>query len=66
VTFHQGSDRPARYSTNAILAAVRALADACEIEPYATDLNFSLNAPEGATEDIVVGTVEPTMPRRQG
>lgn len=27
----------------------RALADACEIEPYATDLNLSLHAPEGAT-----------------
>ena len=66
MTFHQGSDRPARYSTNAILAAVRALADACEIEPYATDLNLSSHAQEGETEEIVDGTVEPTMPRRQG
>ena len=64
MTFQQGSDRPARYSTKAILAAVRALADA--FIDHATDLNFSLHAAEGATEEIVDGTVKPTMPRRQG
>jgi hypothetical protein len=32
VSFHQGPGRPAQYSTKAILAAVRALADAHEIE----------------------------------
>ena len=64
MSVHQGSDRPARYSTKAILAAVRALADACI--DHATDLNFSLHAAEGATEEIVDGTVKPTMPRRQG
>jgi uncharacterized membrane protein YccC len=41
MSVHQGSDRPARYSTKAILAAVRALADACI--DHATDLNFSLH-----------------------
>ena len=61
MSVHQGSDRPARYSTKAILAA---LADACI--DHATDLNFSLHAPEGATEEIVDWTVEPTMPSRQG
>jgi integrase len=52
--------------TGALLhkAAVRARADACI--DHATDLNFSLHAPEGATEEIVDWTVEPTMPRRQG
>jgi hypothetical protein len=34
VNFHQGPDRPARYPTKTILAAVRALADAHEIEGH--------------------------------
>jgi hypothetical protein len=34
LSFHQGPGRPARYSTKAVLAAVRALADAHEIEGH--------------------------------
>jgi hypothetical protein len=43
VNFHQGSDSTARYPTKAVLAAVRALADAHEIEGH-TQLAAELRA----------------------